>query len=52
MLKRLELSRKYYDEIIKSCKKTGRILSSAFDIENLKFLLNLNIKELKFHRER
>lgn len=48
MLKRLELSRKYYDEIIKSCKKNRvEFLSSAFDIENLKFLLNLNIKRIK-----
>lgn len=48
MLKRLELSKKYYDDIIKTCKKNKvEFLSSAFDIKSLKFLLDLNIKRVK-----
>ena len=48
MLKRLELSKKYYDDIIKTCKKNKvEFLSSAFDINSLKFLLGLNIKRVK-----
>ena len=48
MLKKLEISKKFHYELIKYCEiKKIEFLSTAFDIESLKFLLKLGIKRIK-----
>ena len=48
MLKRLQLSHKEQKSIIKYCKKKKiKFLSTAFDIENLKFLIKQNVELIK-----
>lgn len=48
MLKELEIDKDFHHELIKYCKiKKIEFLSTAFDIESLKFLLKLGIKRIK-----
>ncbi len=48
MLKKLELSRENHFKIKSHCKKKNiEFLSSGFDVEDLKFLNNLNLKKFK-----
>ena len=48
MLKRLQLSHKDQINIVKYCKKKKiKFLSTAFDIDNLKFLIKQNIELIK-----
>lgn len=48
MLKKLELSEKMHETILDHCKKRKiSFLSSAFDLESLKYLRSLNLKYFK-----